>query len=110
MTTAFPIKRNDTSPSIAMRLRNGDGTIPDLTGASVVFNMRSATTKASVVDRGAMVVHDLADGVVRYDWIAADTAAAGLYQAEAEVTFADGGITTYPNHDWQPVKIDEDAG
>lgn len=107
---AFQIKRGDRVPALSVLLRNGDGSIPDLTGASVVLNMRDAVTKAAVISRAAVVVTDLADAGVSYAWEVADTATVGSFEVEFEVVFADGRAGTYPNRGFKSVSINEDAG
>ena len=108
--STFNIKRGDLLPAFSFRLRNGDGTPPDMTGATVVMNMRDARTKALVITRGSVVVVDQPDASVRYDWTAPDTAVVGLFAAEFEVVFADGRAATYPNRGFIPVLIHDDLG
>lgn len=62
-----------------------------------------------VVDREAASIEgDPANGVVRYDWDAADTANAGRFEAEFEVTYSDGTVETFPNNDFIVVQIGGD--
>jgi len=89
MGDTFQMKQNDTRPSLYVNLAQ-DGSVVDLTGAAVKFHM------GTVIDTAA-VITDATRGSVRYDWLAADTATAGSYRAEFQVTFSDGGIETFPN-------------
>lgn len=108
MSASFYLKRGDTSPALAYALTPIS---IDLTGATVVFNMKNARSGAVVVDRGAaVVVTATGTPTVRYDWQPADTGAAGQYQAEFEITYADGSIETFPNTAFIPVMISSDIG
>lgn len=91
----FIIKRNDTAPVLEARLLGKTQQPVGIAGATVVFNMRNANGGV-VINRAAVVVVDDDAGIVRYPWIAADTARSGTYQAEFEVTFADGKVETFP--------------
>lgn len=93
---AFTIKQNDTSPGIRTTLYDGDGLIQDITGnLGVTFHMKNAAGTV-VIDEAATVV-DAAGGVVSYTFDATETATAGAFEAEFEVTYADGSIETFPN-------------
>ena len=80
---AFPIKQQDTAPSMRMVLSDDDGVI-DLTGAdSVELNFKDAparrcsgATVSLVETRRACAVEVAASGQIRFDWIPADTATA----------------------------------
>lgn len=105
MIATFHLKQNDTSPALLYRL---DPAV-NLAGATVVFNMRPRGGGTVVVDREAASIEgDPANGVVRYDWDAADTAAAGRFEAEFEVTYSDGTVETFPNNDFIVVQIGGD--
>ena len=107
MIATFHLKQNDTSPALLYRL---DPAV-NLAGASVVFNMRPRGGGEAVVDRAAASIEgDPSDGVVRYDWDAQDTAAAGRFEAEFEVTYTDGTVETFPNADFIVVNIMGDIG
>ena len=85
---SFYIKRNDTYPPIiAILSRNGSAI--DLTGATVRFHM------GNVVDAEAEILDD-EGGQVQYSWQEGDTKTAGGYDAEFEVTDADGKVETFP--------------
>jgi len=104
---AFNIKQNDTSPSILTTLIDGDGLVVDITGnLGVTFHMRDSEGIV-VIDTAAVVV-DASSGLVRYDWLAADTDTAGVFQAEFEVTYVDGRIETFPNASYIEIIITDD--
>lgn len=104
---AFNLKQNDTSPSIQTTLLDGNGLAVDITGnLGVTFHMRNEEGTV-IIDTAATVV-TAGSGIVRYDWDAADTAAAGTFQAEFEVTYSDGKIETFPNASYIEVIITDD--
>lgn len=107
MGQTFHIKRNDTSPSLTYQLRPSS---VDISGASVVFNMRDKAGNIAVSRGAAVIVTASGGAVVRYDWQAGDTATAGEFRAEFEVTYADGSVETFPNADYLTVSIKEDLG
>jgi hypothetical protein len=103
----FYVKQNDTSPSILATLKDAAGAAVSLAGASVRLHMRKIGFAQVTVDQAATIV-TAASGEVRYDWVAADTAAVGSYEAEIEVTYADGSIETFPNDGFIRVEITDD--
>lgn len=94
---AFTIKQNDTAPSLKATLKDGSGTVIDLTNATVRFHMKAVGATTTKVDRATSVT-DATNGVVQYNWQPADTDTAGSYYAEFEVTYSDGTIETFPNN------------
>lgn len=103
------IKQNDTSPAIQAALTDASGTAIDLTGALATrFHMRLPGASSAKVDAAATVVGAATLGVVRYDWSTGDTDTAGLYEAEFEVTYADGTVETFPNSGYILVNINGD--
>lgn len=107
MAAIFHLKRGDTSPALLYRLAPE----VNLAGASVAFSMRVRDGGPTVIEREAASVEgDPADGVVRYDWTPADTATAGRFEAEFEVTYADGAVETFPNEGFIIVMIAGDIG
>lgn len=106
MPTVTKIKRHDTAPAFTATLRDANGTVIDLTGASARFLMREPRARILKVN-GAMTIPDAANGRVSYAWATGDTDTAGKYQVEVEVTFSDSTIQTFPNdghHDLHVVK------
>jgi hypothetical protein len=104
--STFYMRQNDTQPRLLATLQDGDANPINLTGASVQFHMR--TLAGSLVTNRAAVIVTAASGDVRYDWIAADTATVGSYQAEFQVTYSDGTIETFPNSGYIRVEISDD--
>ena len=84
----FYLKQNDTAPSIRATLKDGSGSVIDLTGASVRFHMKdlSGTVK---IDTAATIISPATSGIVQYNWTGSDTDTAGTYYAEFEVTYSD---------------------
>ena len=107
MSEVFYIKQNDTSPAIGGTCKDADGNAVTVTSATVAFHMRDAVTGAVVVDAAGSVVSGPA-GTIQYEWDAADTATAGRYKAEFEVTYSDGKIETFPNSGYVTVIIGDD--
>jgi hypothetical protein len=103
----FTIKQNDDSPSMLATMLDADDEIVPLNGATVRFHMRTLGSRELIVDEAAVVV-DAPNGLVRYNWSLADTATAGSFQAEFEVTYADGGVETFPNDSYIAVTIYDD--
>ena len=105
MSETFYIKQNDTSPALRYAL------IPtvNLTGASVVFNMRPrGSTTVKVSRQTATVVAPATSGIVEYSWAAADTDTMGDYEAEFEITYSDATVETFPNASYIAVKVTDD--
>jgi hypothetical protein len=90
-------------------LQDANGTAVNLTGASVSFHMRAVGSTQTKVDSAATIV-TAASGLVRYNWTAQNTNTVGSYQAEFQVTHADGSIETFPNDGYIPVQIIDDIG
>ena len=104
---AFTIKQNDTSPQIAATLQDGDGSAIDLTSATVKFHMKKIGAATATVDANATILN-ANTGSVKYAWVSPDTATAGSFLAEFEVTYTNGGIETFPNDQSIAILITED--
>ncbi len=104
---AFYIKQNDTRPIITATLIDGDGSTVNLDGASVSFKMRKLGETVAKVDSSASVA-DASNGKVTYTWVALNTDTVGEYEGEFQVTFAGGGIQTYPNNSYIQIEILDD--
>lgn len=105
----FFLKTGDTQPSIRRKLiSKTDGTPIDLTLATVKFLMMDSDGNVKV--NAAAVIEDALGGVVRYDWVAADTTTAGTFDAEFQISFPSGGIFTMPSDGYIVVEITEELG
>jgi hypothetical protein len=71
--------------------------------------MRELFGGDTVVDSPADIV-DPAEGTVIYDWVDGDTDTPGGYEAEWKVSFADGGVATFPNNASETVAILDSLG
>jgi hypothetical protein len=104
----FTIKRNDTLPRLRATLTINGAPVNfssgEFAGATVRFHMVDAFTNAVIVNAPASIV-DAANGVVEYTWTAADTAVAGQYNAEFQVTQTSGKIMTFPNDGYIQIQI-----
>lgn len=107
MTETFFIKKGDTSPALLADLLPA-GT--DITGATaVVFSMRPRGSTTPTVNRAAAtIVTPTNPARLRYNWTSLNTAAAGNFEGEFEVTRADGSIETFPNDGHIPISITGD--
>jgi hypothetical protein len=105
MRDTFYLKKGDTSPSLIYAL---DPASVVLTGATVRFNMRLSGGATKVSRAAAVIVTATGTPTVQYNWQAADTDAAGFYEAEFEVTYAGGAVETFPNSDFIRVQITGD--
>ena len=102
---SFTIKRNDTAPSYAVLLDTG----VSLATATVKFIMTLKGETTPKVDAAALVI-DGPTGSVRYDWVAGDTDEEGIYDAEWEITYANGRKQTLPDDDYLEVIVKADLG
>lgn len=104
------MKKDDTRPKLVRSLTqtiNGVATTLPLTNASAVqFVMKLETNLVS----GAASISDAGTGQVTYVWQTGDTATAGIYNAEWEVKWDDGGYETVPNDGYFSIEIVDDLG
>ena len=85
----FEIKQNDTLPPIKVKLTQTDGSALDLTDATVKLVING-------IGERDMIIEDMANGIVRYDWQTTDTSKAGVYLAEVKMEYPGGTRQTIP--------------
>jgi hypothetical protein len=109
MAASFYIKQNDTAPSIQAVLTDSNGRAKSMVGgASVRFNM-SKEDGTNVISGGiGSFIVPLSKGIVAYEWAAGDTADAGIYNAEFEITYTSGQVETFPNNSYIKVIVKEE--
>lgn len=109
MASDFQWKRHDLGPAIFAQLFDETGAPYILTGKTVTFIMTIGQSGTPTVDATA-TVSDAVNGIVSYTPIAADTALAGDFNVEWQVSAAGSPATkiTFPNFGNQTLHIDAD--
>lgn len=97
------VKQNDVRPTLDYQLRDGNGAVVDLTGASVKFMMYLPGAASPKVNAAGTIIGAATNGQVRYTWTGTDTDTIGDYIAEFQVTFSGGFVETFPN--WEHLKV-----
>ncbi len=113
----FTIKRGDTASRIQATLENSGGTAVSVQNASILMKM-APISGGTLTVAGAAIIDQVGDGSgtagamgqVHYNWGTTDTATAGLYCGEWEVTFASGAVQTFPNGDPFLINVPDDLG
>ncbi len=101
------MKTGDTGPPIESTLLDSVKAPVNLAGASALFKMKRDADGELVVN-GTATITDAANGVLEYPWVPSDTAIAGKFKAEWEVTFASGQVQTFPRPGYIIVSITSD--
>ena len=97
-TADFYLKVGDSNPPLTITCRYSDGTIQDLTGASVTFAMWFKTGVVKILDAAAAIVGAPTLGQAQYGdpWAAGDCNRVGDFEAEFHVTLPGGKKVTFP--------------
>jgi len=102
------IKRNDTEPVIRAQVKSLSTADPiSLSGASAIFLMYDLEG-VQVVNSPAGIESPATEGIVQYQWDAADTVTSGSFDAEFQITLGSGQKITAPNSGYIEIRIDED--
>ena len=107
-TMSFTIKRNDTLPYLQAQLLDA-AVAADISGATAVEFILRATCSGKALFVKPAVVLNAATGSVRYEWAVGDTATAGAYRGEFQVTYGTQK-STYPSNSHIPITIIADLG
>lgn len=109
----FYLKQRDTRPVLEVILKNPDGSVHDLTGATV-FKLHVLLATGGTVTRDMLVSGFPTDGKLRYTWLATDWTdptplVVGGHRMEYEV-FATPSRLTFPNSGYDELRIVADIG
>jgi len=100
----FSITVGATRPSIIVQLCDADGPINLASVSDVKFYM--SKNAVPIITGAACSVQDSANGIVRYDWIADDTAEPGLCFGQFELTYsADSSTQRIPDEGYTEILI-----
>lgn len=103
----FYIKQGDTQPDLVAILKDADGDAVDLsTATSVTFHMRMKNETDVLINR-ATIISPTVTGQVTLVWLATETETAGDFEAEFEVLWNTGKISTFPNKKHTSIQITE---
>jgi hypothetical protein len=105
----FYIKQNDTRPELDIFLRDDKDRSINITGATVKFSMRNASTNVVKISLAAVTTVSSTSGRVKYSFTASDTDTAGNFDGEFQVTFVGGQIETFPNDGYIKVIVTDDV-
>lgn len=109
------MKTGDTAPHVHAVLLDAAGDPVDLAAATVRFILATRGWLEVRVDAPADMLQigngtDGSRGLVRYPWAEGDTAEAGTYDVEFEVTYSDGTVQSFPTEGYVDCVFEEDLG
>jgi hypothetical protein len=110
LVDGFRCKQGDTAITLQDSLSYSNGTIADLTDATVMLVMRSLADLAPINLSGTVTVSDPTSGVVDYQLSGSDTSEAGNFTACWVVTFSSGVVMTFPSVGYIDVEIEPVIG
>lgn len=109
--TEFVIKQNDLEPPIVGTVTDPLGTPINLTGATnqVLILKPIGGGAAQRLSTGTTIL-SAAGGRIKHAWVAGETATAGSFFAEWEVTWPSSRVQTFPTEGTFSVVIEQDQG
>lgn len=99
------IKQGDTLPLFTDTLTLSDGTVPDMSGATVQFVIRNAQMTPVSLSGIASIVEP-STGAVQYAPTATDTSSPGSYYTSWIVTFPSGDQMTFPTIGYESLEVE----
>ena len=109
MPERFYIKQNDTLPVLRATLKDANGNVVNLTGATVIFSMRVRPAGTVKVNGTSATINNAVLGDVQYLWTAANTNTADRYEGEFQVTYSDSSVQSFPNNTYIAITITDDV-
>ena len=106
MAVDIVVKQGMTVPVFNQAVLDQYGNRMNLTGASVNFVMRALSASSPSTNAAATILNAVT-GMVAYTFTEEDTATAGLFMGEFQVTFEDGSKYTWPNDGYLEISIEE---
>ncbi len=100
----YKLTVNKVTPPYQVQLVDGDGSIPNLAGASVRFLMTPVGSDVLKVDAAGSII-DAPNGKVQYQWVLADVDTLGIYEVHWEVTYPDSTVVPYPSDTVDVIEI-----
>lgn len=113
MAVDFSIKRNDLAPSLRGTATDGNGSpinLSDIINTVFLMTLADPSITTPTINRAAATIEDAVNGTIRYDWVQGDTATAGIYKGEFELTKSSGQPETIPNDGYLMIEIKPDLG
>ncbi len=110
MASVFNIKRNDTLPTLDVKLKDSATSYMNLnvSGLAINFSMKDVETNNIKVSSASASIVDPDTGSVQYQWVYGDTSVAGMYYGEFELVYEDGNRLTFPTDSSLIINIFED--
>lgn len=95
MAKAITLRVGDTAPNLPITCTYDDGSVVDLSGATVRFKISNSDTGTRTNDaHNSCSVTSATGGLCTYDLAAGDIPSAGTYYGDTEVTFGTGEVQT----------------
>ena len=101
------IKRGDTRPHFDVALEDLKGRPVNLTGSTITFSMRDASTDVLKVNAATCTILNSHRGECRHSWLSENTDTAGTYEGEFNVVDKDSRSQTFPSDGFVLIHVTE---